>query len=62
MTITLHWWYLPIALVACGFIGAWWVGRDSTGGWMDMTPLFSAVVFVLFAAGAVGIVIGRFLA
>ncbi len=63
MTITLGWWAVPIALVIVGGLLAWvyHAKHYSPGGYFGdpITPLFSLVIFVLFALTALGICIGK---
>ena len=57
MTLTLHWWMLPVALFLLPFI--WEAIRRDEGGYFDMHLDTLTLLFVGWAA-AVGIIIGHF--
>jgi len=59
MTITLHWWYLPIVLAILGVI----IGSRfrSTGDYDFVTPILGLAIFLIFLVGGIGVLIGHFL-
>ncbi len=61
MTITLYWWMLPAGLLVIGLMLAGWVRSEGGGCYDFITPVLSLAVFVIFAAAAIGITVGRFL-
>jgi hypothetical protein len=57
MTITLHWWMVPVAIVAFGFVIAG-LHKDQSGFMPDMTGPLVIVASILVAAA---ITLGHFL-
>ncbi|WP_426269162.1 hypothetical protein ACN9MB_13125 [Dyella kyungheensis] len=48
MTITLHWWMLPVAILLVGFFIAW--RHEDQGGYMpDLTGAAAVLGSILFA-------------
>ena len=58
MTMTLHWWLIPIVLVALGIAGAWKYGRPK-GDYGMVSGLIGGGCFILGVSTAVGFVVGR---
>lgn len=64
MSVTLHWWELPITLVLAGLMAFDAIARKTKDSpyFPDIfTPMVAFAVLVLFVALAIGVVIGRFL-
>lgn len=61
MTITLHWWALPIAIVLLGLIVLVWP-RQSSGGYANLGDLGGIMFFVLTLIAAMAICVGHWLA
>jgi len=64
VTITLHWWAWPIALLVAGLLAAVYVASktDRGGNFPDVfTPLVAFGVFLIGLAAALGALIGHFL-
>lgn len=59
MTITLHWWVLPLLLLAVGIAVP--AMLKTHGDWDMVTPLLRLAIFCGCALGALGIVVGRWL-
>jgi hypothetical protein len=53
MTITLHWWLMPIVLVVSG-----WIIGSRAGTWDFFTPMVALALWM----GAIGICIGHWVA
>ena len=59
MTITLHWWMLPLAALMIGIIVT--IAAPPGSGMFDLTPLIWFFVALLFVIAGLGIVVGHFL-
>ena len=60
MTITLSWWWIPVALILIGaFI---FFTAKPTGDYDFVTPIIGAIVGVAFVAAAAAFMLGRWLA
>lgn len=60
MTITPHWWALPLAVALFGLVVLIWP-RKSGGGYVDLSGLENLAVFFLCLVVAVGICVGHWL-
>ena len=61
MTITLHWWILPLALALIGIGGGFFIGSRPESGYLQFNPLIGFIWFCAFSIGAVSICVGRLL-
>lgn len=65
MSITLHWWALPVVIVVIGYLVAqvYFSRNYQPGGYFGdfVTPVIALGLFLVFAAIALGIVVGKFL-
>lgn len=61
ITINLHWWYLPIALVLCGVFLGNYMG-ERTCDWDMVSPLIGFGVFLIFICSAIGVCVGWYFA
>lgn len=62
MTITLAWWWLPVASFVAGVAGFGWYSARSIGDYDVVSPMLAVGCFILGAAVAIAICIGRWLA
>lgn len=62
MTITLAWWWLPIASVVAGMVGFGWYSARSIGDWDMVSPMLAVGCLILGVSVAVAICVGKFLA
>lgn len=60
MSITLHWWALPIAIILFGFIVMVWP-RQSSGGYIDLSGLGNVSFFVLTLVIAGALCLGHWI-
>jgi hypothetical protein len=60
MTIALHWWALPVAIVIVGLVFLMWP-RQSSGGYIDLSGLGDVMVFFACVVVAAGICVGHWL-
>lgn len=60
MTITLHWWLIPIALIVAGIVIGTRLGKPK-GDWDFSSPFFGGVIIVAGFLAALFFLIGRWL-
>ena len=60
MTITLHWWLIPLAIVVCGWSLAAIIGSRAQG-WDFVSPLVAFALFVGSTVAAVAFCVGRWI-
>jgi cytochrome b561 len=59
LTIALHWWYLPIALVIGALISFYIGSKQPSSGWWDLNGLWHAVIGIgLLVAALVSLITG----
>lgn len=61
MTITLHWWLIPILLVVIGFLVARTKRFQGDGSPNDPRPILGLGIFAIFVVAAIGVTVGHFL-
>ena len=62
MTVTLHWWYLPISILVAGIWWAWKLVSDpSNDGFFNFGGIMAAFVFGASILCALGVCVGRWI-
>ena len=63
MTLTIHWWVIPLVLFALGFIiPPIWPGLKMRGDYDMITPLVCAAIFIFFTVISIAVCVGYWIA
>lgn len=62
MTITLHWWMLPLVIFVIGVLWGLKVGNTPEGGYFPMNGVIGAAIMFIMAVISIAICVGRWLA